>query len=297
MRSDNAADHRELYAAGVKIGDHVVNFRGENISPKMLQALAGDLLPQYAHLQGVLRTIVVQPSFLRLLDFAGTGKGTAQRDALLGDLKDVYSEKTILAIRLIIDGLLHVDYCAKKYIDQSSDQEEAMRLKPRGWRLAIVRWILFIPVLFLSWRLIELLLRAVLMEFASRLRQDMGGNLAYYNFFTGALTAIAISVIISALAPASKRFSAIIACSVMILLIAKDYLMLSVFEECGRAPEDPLDWHFATAGYSHIIIPYPTCSGAIFLGIGILVGCLIVFLFKNPRFKIALFMPGGRPRD
>lgn len=286
----------EFYAAGLKIGNYVVNFGKDNISPKTLQALMGDLLPQYANQQDALRSIVVKSSFLQLLDFAGTGKGIVQRDALLGDLKDVYSERTILAIRLIIDGILHVD-CARKYADQADNQEEIMRFKQEMQRSAVVRWVLYIPALHLSFRLIEILLSWAFMGLARKLHQDVDTSLAYYNFFIGALTAIAVSVIISKLAPARKEFSSIIACIILILLITKDYLVLSAVAECGRAPQDSFDWHIAKSYYSHIIIPYPTCNGALFLGLGILMGVTTVFVRRNPSSRIALFMPWRRPGD
>jgi tetratricopeptide (TPR) repeat protein len=126
----------DFYAAGRKLAEHIVDYKGNDIPTATLQALIKDLLPQHEELQEALRSIVARPDFLQLAKLAGSGKGILQRDRFLERLKNVYSSKIISDTKHLTSGLLQTGTVNSTHPDTNTQNDasnpEEINLKKRG---------------------------------------------------------------------------------------------------------------------------------------------------------------------
>ena len=87
---------------GGRLGAYI---RSNNPSTQQIQSLLGDLLAN-DELLLPMRDVVARPSFTALRDFAGSGGGAAQRDALLQELARSYLPTVVDGVGQLINGML-----------------------------------------------------------------------------------------------------------------------------------------------------------------------------------------------
>lgn len=125
-----------FYTAGRKFAEHIADSNDKEVSTATLQALIRDLLPQHEELQEALRSIVARPDFLKLVKLAGSGKGGAQKCALIESLRKIYSTGTIEAADNIVCGILYVEpsalLCIQKGAKSNDERLEDSDKNPSG---------------------------------------------------------------------------------------------------------------------------------------------------------------------
>lgn len=103
-------DGDDFYAAGIRLAEHIAVSSDKDISTATLQALIRDFLPQHEELQEALRSIVARPDFLQLVKLAGSGKGGAQKCALIESLRKIYSTDTVEAADKLVCGIMGLNH-------------------------------------------------------------------------------------------------------------------------------------------------------------------------------------------
>ena len=122
-------DGDDLYAAGRRLAEHIAVSSDKDISTATLQALIRDFLPQHEELQEALRSIVARPDFLQLVILAGSGKGGAQKCALIESLRKIYSTDTVEAADKLVCGIMGLEATATQ--DKSETKAIIVNTLPR----------------------------------------------------------------------------------------------------------------------------------------------------------------------
>ena len=109
---------------GGRLGAYI---RSNNPSTQQIQGFLGDLLAN-DELLLPMRDVVARPSFTALRDFAGSGGGVIQRDALLQDLARSYLSNVVDGVGQLINGMLDQPAGQTIYADSAPQQVQSRPL-------------------------------------------------------------------------------------------------------------------------------------------------------------------------
>lgn len=123
----------DFYEAGRKLAEYIADSSGEDISTATLQALIRDFLPQHEELQEALRSVVARPDFLQLVRLASSGKGGAQKCALIESLRKIYSTDTVEAADKLVCGIMGLIATATQNESAENNIEEAKTEEDYAW--------------------------------------------------------------------------------------------------------------------------------------------------------------------
>ncbi len=118
-------DYRQI---GLALANHLNEANGVP-SVVSLQGMIADLAADFPELLVPLRDLVTRPTFQGLIAKAGSGSGALQRDALINEVRPVFSVQVLDALTEVLDGFLNLPTSP---VHQQTPAAEERHRQPAG---------------------------------------------------------------------------------------------------------------------------------------------------------------------
>jgi hypothetical protein len=101
-------DSTFLKSLGRQLGEYAQGQTDTKLSPVALQSVVADLAAKMPDLQASLRDILSRQSFTAIIQYALSGRGMIQRDALIQEISRVYHPDVLDDLEEVLNGFLAV---------------------------------------------------------------------------------------------------------------------------------------------------------------------------------------------
>jgi tetratricopeptide (TPR) repeat protein len=99
-------DSTLLKSLGRQLGEYAQGQTDTKLSPVALQGVVSDLAAEMPDLQASLRDLVSRQSFTAIIQYALSGRGMIQRDALIQEISRLYHSDVLRDLKEVLNGFL-----------------------------------------------------------------------------------------------------------------------------------------------------------------------------------------------